>query len=297
MQQASAASLLASCSEDIQRLEQIAARDLSASEELANLLRARVATSDRSGLSSRDSDEKDASSSSEFPDGPKYESTGSEKTSTIEKQVSSAASSLIPAMIQDNVMLECNIRDYNSALQAALDDLFNTKNKVVELDLVQCEGSKLEQIIRQERDAQQCLRKENLILEERLDELGGVLQKAMAAEDDEVGESLIELLAAENSALRAMLFSRSDGAGAPGTPLRARSISSRASPSSQSHGRASSTGSSPGPDALMEFHLGTLGQGCEEGFPTCEVPPMPPMPPPSPPSEHREVNNLARHNG
>lgn len=290
---AAAASLIASVSEDLQKLEQTAARDLSASQELANVLRARLAASDRGGLNASRGAEKEIDA---CDDEPKVENAGPEKPWTIDQQVSVTASSLIPALIQDNVTLECNLRDYKSAFQAALDDLFHAKNEIVELDLVQREGAKLEEIIQQERHAQQRLRKENLILEERLDELKGVLQQATAAQDDEVGESLIELLAAENSALRAMLFNCS-GAGAPGTPLRARSISSRASPSSQSRGRASSTGSSPGPDALMEFHLGTLGQSCEEVFQACEVPPMPPMPPPSPPSEHREVKPAARHDG
>lgn len=289
MQHSSAGSLIASAtSEDIQqRLEQTAARDPSASEALANVLRARLAASDRSRvLASRGAEKKMNACD---------EATGPEKPWTIEQQVSVTASSLIPALIQDNVTLECNIRDYKSAFQAALEDLSRIKNQIVELDLVQREGAKLEEIIQEERQAKQRLRKENLILEERLDELKGVLKQATAAQDDEIGESLIELLAAENSALRAMLFNCS-GAGAPGTPLRARSISSRASPSSQSRGRASSAGSSPGPDALMEFHLGTLGQSCEEVFQARDVPPMPPMPPPSPPSEHREVGP-SRHDG
>ncbi|CAJ1353040.1 unnamed protein product [Effrenium voratum] len=134
----------------------------------------------------------------------------------------------------------------------------------------------INQILRQEHQAQQELQEEQSRLEQRQEQLVSLLQEAAAAEDDERGAALIKALAQENSNLRSLLFP-SNGPDITDSPRKA--LSSRASRSSEDRRFASPES----PMSPIDFPFRT------DDLPLPPLPPLPPMPPPSPPSQHREV--------
>ncbi|CAE7861098.1 Ift88 [Symbiodinium microadriaticum] len=192
-----------------------------------------------------------------------------------------AAEKLIPALVEDNTVLEGNLRDYQLALRSAVKELYRVRGEVAECHSLLQEASSYKLLLRQEHQAQQQLLEEQLRLDERHDQLLSLLQAASSAEDDERGDSLLVALARENSFLRARLFpGESDTLPSPRRAL----SSSRASRSSEDP-RPSSTASSP-QGSPLDFNFSPLN------IPQpMDIPPMPPMPPPSPPSQHRDVRS------
>eukprot|EP00931_Biecheleriopsis_adriatica_P094951 TRINITY_DN68580_c0_g1_i1.p1 TRINITY_DN68580_c0_g1~~TRINITY_DN68580_c0_g1_i1.p1 ORF type:complete len:315 (-),score=81.82 TRINITY_DN68580_c0_g1_i1:17-961(-) len=294
---------------DIARLERQAASDLSISQRLVALLQARSSTAEIDRQVRTLTAEVDQQSVQDAEamacwdslgcddgllDAPAAEAIvpegGALQTAAKQEDRTSAiAASLIPALVKDNTVLESNLRDYDLALQAALQELLRVRAEAVEMQSLKNEAAAVNEWLRQEHHARQQLQAKKLALQGRQQDLLAVLQEAAAADDDERAEALVKALAAENSALRSMLFSRPDGSCAPDTPLRCPSFSSRASPSSDGR-RPSSTGSSsPNADGTIDIDFPFASQGNPETI----VPPLPPMPPPSPPSEHRDIKPMA----
>lgn len=204
------------------------------------------------------------------------------------------ATALIESLTRDNMILECNLRDYEAALQAVVHEVQRQKAEVVRLKAVCSQHSERAELLAQESAA--CvpyiaaLREENLRLTERNQELMLVIREAAEAEDDTEYEAFVHGLVAENQMLRKLLCCAEstnvpvDAPQTPASPSESMMLSlggRRRSPASSSSrspptpaGQHSGLGESPphlsglagasgaaqaGPSAGIQQSLGTLG--------------------------------------
>lgn len=109
--------------------------------------------------------------------------------------------------MRDNTVLECNLQDHDTALHHALQDVLRLKTQLFQLDGACGQVRQLQELLSHEMHHRERLRQENSGLQERNRELVSVIQEATEAADDDENAALIQDLAVENNALRALLFS------------------------------------------------------------------------------------------
>eukprot|EP00929_Paragymnodinium_shiwhaense_P093210 TRINITY_DN53359_c0_g1_i1.p1 TRINITY_DN53359_c0_g1~~TRINITY_DN53359_c0_g1_i1.p1 ORF type:complete len:408 (+),score=96.87 TRINITY_DN53359_c0_g1_i1:291-1514(+) len=112
---------------------------------------------------------------------------------------------LMESLARDNTVLECDLRDYASALEASMREAVRLRVEAGRMETACNQLGQLQEVLSRERQALSHLRDENLRLLERNREITLVVEQAMGANDDEDNLALLEELSAENAALRELL--------------------------------------------------------------------------------------------
>eukprot|EP00927_Polykrikos_kofoidii_P000546 TRINITY_DN1019_c0_g2_i1.p1 TRINITY_DN1019_c0_g2~~TRINITY_DN1019_c0_g2_i1.p1 ORF type:complete len:400 (-),score=62.73 TRINITY_DN1019_c0_g2_i1:188-1387(-) len=116
------------------------------------------------------------------------------------------ASGLLEALAQDNTVMECNLRDYDSALRVAMHEVLRLKSDVAQMETACSELGRLENLYSREMQVQARLQQENLQLLERQRQIMSIINEALNVKDDDAETSaLVNDLMAENNSLRNLL--------------------------------------------------------------------------------------------
>jgi len=180
----------------------------------------------------------DANATSSGPNvsrGPQPIPSSETRDSPAEPVDTSAAHSLLEALAKDNTVMECNIRDYDMALRAAMKEVLTLRTDVMQMETACGQLGQLKELLAREAQAHANLREEHWQLADKNNELVSVIREALAADDHDVEHvSLIDTLVSENNALRALLLHAEPAAAAATMSSSASPVSFGAQRSSRS---------------------------------------------------------------
>lgn len=133
----------------------------------------------------------------------------------------SIAAELFRVLAWDNTVLECNIRDYDTALNCTIEEVSRLRCEVRQLEGTCSQAGQLRDLLAREMRVRSRLRDQNAQLQERHHALLTAARQAVDISDSE-GAALVEDFIAENSALRRLLSFAEAGSSQDGLAASAR---------------------------------------------------------------------------
>jgi len=146
----------------------------------------------------------DAMANTVLTSGGPQESDGSGKDSGGD--VSAIATELLRVLAHDNTVLECNIRDYDIALNSTIEEVVRLKSEARQLESACGQIGQLRELLQREMRACSELRDQNAWLSNRRDNLINAMKEAAEASDGE-SSTVIDGLISQNTMLRRLLSS------------------------------------------------------------------------------------------
>lgn len=203
--------LVASCSEDIAKLQQGAAIELAASSHATQLLIERASQSTSSSAVgarqlaiSEQAYHAQSAKEEWIPQGATDVDTTDQELTT-----SPITTDLLRVLCQDNTVLESNIRDYDIALNCVIEEVMRLRQEAHQLESTFAQMSELRDLLKREMRFTSQLHEENSRLHRRPVALLTAMREASLTKEDK-HDSLISDLISENNALR-----RLSGSAAP----------------------------------------------------------------------------------
>mmetsp|Transcript_143200 Transcript_143200/g.252755 ORF Transcript_143200/g.252755 Transcript_143200/m.252755 type:complete len:605 (+) Transcript_143200:169-1983(+) len=111
------------------------------------------------------------------------------------------SSGLIQAMVQDYHVMQANLRDYETSLQAALLEVHRLRSEVTQMECVRNRVTQLQELLANEAFAHKELHQENADLAARNNALMSVICGALEAEGNVEMDAFLDALLSENSTL------------------------------------------------------------------------------------------------
>lgn len=111
----------------------------------------------------------------------------------------------IQALLHDREEMRCDLRDFDDALSAVLEQLTALRGQAAMLGGARAHVAELRARLSREAAAREALLRENARLFARISELASVASEALDAEGDVQREALVDALALENRALHRMV--------------------------------------------------------------------------------------------